>query len=116
MNKFLERMIFWATRKKIELNEQVSGYSILQFFKFILPRIFRGFWYKIFLKSSQGFLLVGRGVNIRNPQYISLGKNCIIEDYAEIQGISKFNISIGNKFISEPNPMVKPTAFLLNPS
>ena len=113
MNNFLERMVFWATKKKIDLNHQASGYAMFQFFKFILPRIFRGFWHKIFLQSSQGFLLVGRGVSIRNPQYISLGKNCIIEDYAEIQGISKFKISIGNNVTIGKLASIRPSDYYL---
>ncbi|MBD8488659.1 acyltransferase [Echinicola sp. CAU 1574] len=75
----------------------------------VLPKWLRGLWLKLFLKSSNGMLLVGKGTKIFNKSYISSGRNCIFEDECEINGLSKQGIELGNNVTIGRYAMIRPT-------
>lgn len=59
------------------------------------PMAVRGLALRPALGSASGLLLVGRGARIRNPQYVHLGGNVVVEDYAEVQGLSTDGVHLG---------------------
>ena len=71
----------------------------------VIPRFTRGLILKLFLSESKGLVLVGRGTRIFNCSYIKAGRNLNIDDYAEVNGLSRqgltfeSNVTIG-KFAS----------------
>jgi acetyltransferase-like isoleucine patch superfamily enzyme len=109
LKKALEHFISVARKKEFALHPAITTRTLLQILFFLLPRLLRGLWWKLFIKKSKGLLLVGKSVRIINPQYIEVGKNFIIEDFAELQGLSERklifgdNVSVGQYAVIRPS-------------
>lgn len=73
--------------------------------------IARGLAVSPWLRGVSGVPLVGRGVRLRNPQYITLGRRFVIEDYAEVQGISVFGIQFGDGVSVGAGTLVRPSGY-----
>ncbi len=71
----------------------------------------RGFWWRLWFKSSSGLCLVGHGVDIREPQHISIGSSVVIEDFAELQGLSRQGIHLGNHVTIGRFAMIRPSGY-----
>jgi len=88
-----------------------SWRSIIQIALKVVPMALRGFWYKVWLASSNGPLFIGKQVVIRDPQYVSVGRNFVAEDFCEIQGISERGISIGDRVTVGRFAMIRPSGY-----
>lgn len=71
----------------------------------------RGRIRRIGCHEAHGLTLIGRHVALHNKSYISLGRRCIIEDGAEIQGISHRGITLGNKVTIGSGAMIRPSGY-----
>ena len=63
------------------------------------------------LRRRRGLLLVGSHVRLRNKGYISTGRAVVIEDYAEIQGLSSRGIVLGNRVSIGSFAMIRPSGY-----
>ncbi|NND00752.1 MAG: acyltransferase [Gammaproteobacteria bacterium] len=72
--------------------------------------VLRGICVYPFIKGH-GLLLIGRGVRIRNPRTISRKGRLIIEDFAEIQGLSARGISFGRNVSIGAFSMIRPSGY-----
>lgn len=63
------------------------------------------------LGSSQGIPLIGRGVRVRNPQMIHAGPDLVVEDYAEIQGLSRDGIRFGAGVSIGAGTLIRPSSY-----
>ena len=68
----------------------------LQMLMKVGPMLLRGLYHRLFFRKARGLLLIGKQVTIRNPQYISTGRNVVAEDFCEIQGLSRRGIHLGD--------------------
>ncbi|WPU95816.1 acyltransferase [Mucilaginibacter sabulilitoris] len=59
-------------------------------------QILRGFWLKLFLKRSRGFVFIGKNVKVRHGYLLSAGKNLILEDNVSINALSAEGITLGD--------------------
>ncbi len=75
------------------------------------PMALRGLWWRPWLGQARGLLLIGRGVRLRNPQYLRVGRNFVAEDYCEIQGLSEEGIVIGDHVTVGSFAMVRPSGY-----
>jgi len=75
------------------------------------PMYLRGLWWKLWLKSTGGLILVGREVAIRNPQYITVGANFVAENFSEIQGLSSEGICLGDHVTIGSFAMIRPSGY-----
>jgi acetyltransferase-like isoleucine patch superfamily enzyme len=57
----------------------------------------RGRVRRIGFKRARGMTMMGKRVTLRNKRYIRVGRNFIIEDDAEIQGLSRHGITFGDR-------------------
>ena len=71
----------------------------------------RGQFRRIGFRRSRGPLLIGRHVRLRNKRYISTGRAVVIEDFAEIQGLSKHGIVLGNRVSIGSFAMIRPSGY-----
>lgn len=71
----------------------------------------RGALCRMGLRRSQGLLFVGRHVRLRNKRYISVGRAVVIEDFAEIQGLSSGGITLGDHVTIGSFAMIRPTGY-----
>ncbi|WP_128548358.1 acyltransferase [Larkinella soli] len=70
----------------------------------------RGFFHRIFFKSSKGWLLlVGKNALIRQSNYLSVGKEFIAEDHCEINCLSKRGIVFGDRVTIGKYALIRPT-------
>lgn len=56
----------------------------------------RGLMMRPRLGSARGLVLVGKGTSLRNLRSLHTGRNAVIEDYVEIQALSRQGIRLGN--------------------
>lgn len=71
----------------------------------------RGMSRKILFKRSDGLLLIGRRAQIRNAQFISHSGRLVIEDFAEIQGLSRDGIRFGRDVSLGRNCLIRPSGY-----
>jgi acetyltransferase-like isoleucine patch superfamily enzyme len=77
----------------------------------IVLKIVRGIYIKLFLKNSQGLLLIGRGVRIRQKRMVSVGRNFKAEDYCEIQGLSRTGVHFGDNVTVGRMAVIRPSGY-----
>lgn len=88
-----------------------SPRDVAQILSKVLPMALRGVLLRPRLRRAAGLVLIGRGVRVRNPQYISLGRSFVAEDYSEIQGISREGIVFGDKVTIGSFAMIRPSGY-----
>lgn len=59
-------------------------------------QVLRGFFYKLILKKSSGFLFVGSNIKLRFCYKLSLGKSVQIGNNVQINALSKKGVILGN--------------------
>ena len=106
-----------------------SETSILQRFKFIVERFpsewktadiittlfrlsfffVRGAYERLFFKKSSGWVMVGKGASVRYARHLSVGKDFIVEDYAEVNCMTYKGIIIGDRVTIGKHAIIRPT-------
>ncbi|AWW30601.1 acyltransferase [Echinicola strongylocentroti] len=69
----------------------------------------RGSFRRLWFKSSEGMLLIGKRVTIRQARYLSVGKNFIAQDNCEINCLSQKGIVFGDKVTVGSYAIIRPT-------
>ncbi|HEY0667944.1 MAG TPA: acyltransferase [Sphingobacteriaceae bacterium] len=106
-----------------------SGTSFLQRFKFIINRFpsewktadivttlfrlsfffIRGGYERLFFKKSSGWVMVGKGASIRYARHLSVGRDFIVEDYAEVNCMTYRGIVAGDRVTIGKHALIRPT-------
>lgn len=106
-----------------------SETGLLQRFKFILNRFpsewqatdiistfyrlsffyARGMFQRLFFKKSKGWVLVGKGASIRYARHLSVGRDFIVEDYAEVNCMTYRGIVAGDRVTIGKHAIIRPT-------
>lgn len=76
--------------------------------------LLRGFYYRLFLKKSQGLLFVGKRCKIKHCHKISVGKTITIGDNVEINALSLSGITLGNNVSILRNTIIECTGVIRN--
>lgn len=87
----------WKTRDIITTFYRLSFFFI------------RGAFQRLFFKSSKGWVMVGKGASIRYARYLSVGRDFIVEDYAEVNCMTYQGIVIGNRVTIGKHAIIRPT-------
>ncbi len=69
----------------------------------------RGCYERMFFTKSSRLVLIGKGVSIRYAKYLETGRDLIIEDYAEINCLSKQKIILGNRVSIGKFAIIRPS-------
>lgn len=85
--------------------------AIAQFAGKVGPMLLRGAILRPRLRSAAGTPFVGRDVKVRNPQFVSLGAEVVIEDGAEVQGLSSEGVTFGDRVSIGAFAMVRPSSY-----
>ena len=75
----------------------------------MLIYLLRGFWHRLFFGSASGLVFVGKGASIRYAKYLNVGKDFIVEDYAEVNCMAYKKIMIGDRVTIGKFALVRPT-------
>jgi acetyltransferase-like isoleucine patch superfamily enzyme len=90
---------------------QVDERLAFQILTAVIPRAVRGLALKPRLGNCKGIPLIGKGVRISNPQLISCGRAFVVEDFAEIQGLSREGISFGDNVTIGRGAQIRPSGY-----
>lgn len=88
-------------------NLQASGQMLAK----VIPMIARGAVMKPFLRHSKGALYLGRGARIKNPQHISHEGRFVVEDFAEVQGLSQCGLHFGPDVSIGRGTQIRPSSY-----
>ncbi len=69
----------------------------------------RGLVKKWRFASSRGMVLIGKGVTIRQPKYLRVGRNFVAQDHCEINCLSEKGIHFGDKVTVGSYALIRPT-------
>lgn len=69
----------------------------------------RGCARRLFFKGSKGILLIGKSVAIRQPRFLTVGKNFVAETGCEINCISNRGIVFGNNVTVGSFALIRPS-------
>ncbi len=75
------------------------------------PMALRGALLAPRLGTSDGLPLIGRGVRVRNPHLVHAGRDLVVEDFAEIQGLSRDGIRFGNGVSVGTGTLIRPSSY-----
>lgn len=77
----------------------------------VAPMVVRGLVIKPMLRESKGSLFLGRGARMRNPEYISHAGRLVVEDFAEVQGISQRGLNFGSGVSIGRGTQIRPSSY-----
>ena len=77
----------------------------------LAPMLLRGILLRARFRGSTGLILVGRAVTVRNPQYVTVGSDFVIEDLAEVQGLSRSGLTFGDNVTIGRFAMIRPSGY-----
>lgn len=69
----------------------------------------RGMFQRLFFKRSSGWVLVGKGASIRYARHLSVGRDFIVEDYAEVNCMTYRGIIAGDRVTIGKHAIIRPT-------
>ena len=69
----------------------------------------RGCFHRIFFSKANGLLFIGKGVSLRYANHLEAGKDLIIEDYAEINCLSKQKVILGDRVTIGKFAIIRPS-------
>ncbi len=106
--RFVERL---GKHQSFEFDAMLTRCDQLSLFSQLGTWAFRGFLKKVRLKQSKGLVLIGSGVKIRYPHYLSVGSNFVVEDGAEIMALSSEGINCGDNVTVGAYASIKPSSY-----
>jgi len=69
----------------------------------------RGMFQRLFFKRSKGWVMVGKGASIRYARHLSVGRDFIVEDYAEVNCMTYRGIVAGDRVTIGKHAIIRPT-------
>jgi acetyltransferase-like isoleucine patch superfamily enzyme len=75
----------------------------------IVVGLCRGVVRALFFRSHGGFVLLKRGVILKNTQYLSVGRQFIAEERCEINGLSKRGLVFGDRVTVGAFALIRPS-------
>jgi len=99
-------------RQNYEIDKSISRMELFFIIAKRIHQVLRGALLKVKLKSSSGIIFVGRGVKIHSPSRIIFGRSIILEDFVEINALSKEGVIFGNNVTIKKNSIIECTGVL----
>lgn len=98
-------------RRSFEFDEDLQVQDLFELAARHIPWVIRGMLTKIRFGRADGFVMLAGGTRIRHPRCLQVGKNFIVEDYAEIMALSKQGIICGNNVTVGAFSTIKPSSY-----
>ncbi len=102
---FFRRYKFIVDRFPAEWN----SYDILTTLYRLSFFYLRGMIQRLYFKRSSGWVLVGKGASIRYARHLSVGRDFIVEDYAEVNCMTYRGIIAGDRVTIGKHAIIRPT-------
>jgi acetyltransferase-like isoleucine patch superfamily enzyme len=94
------------------IDDAIKGIDLLLLIQFRLSMIFRGFWWRIWIKKSIFPLFIGKGVIFQHPSHIRIGKAVTFEDGVYVNALSKQGVTLGNNINIGRNCIIETTGVI----
>lgn len=112
----MRKIIEWIVNRlgkhhAFAMDAMMSSGDILRMLLQMTAWAVRGFLMRPFWRRSRGLVMIGQGVRIRYPRYLTVGRNFIVEDYAEIMALSKQGITCGDDVTIGAYATIKPSSY-----
>jgi acetyltransferase-like isoleucine patch superfamily enzyme len=65
--------------------------------------------HRLYFKRSSGWVLIGKGASIRYARHLSVGRDFIVEDYAEVNCMTYRGIIAGDRVTIGKHAIIRPT-------
>jgi len=78
------------------LDSELNGRVLVQVLMYRAGMMIRGSWQHLWLQQCKGKLQVGKGVTLRHPQKITIGRSVIFEDHVTIDALSHKGVVLGD--------------------
>ena len=78
------------------LDPALTGRALFQVASHRARAVINGRWRRLWLREAKGALFLGKAVSLQYPQYISVGRSVIIEDYVRIDALSQQGVVLGD--------------------
>jgi len=109
---FLNKIIRKLGKDGYTVDKQLTGMDTFIILKAKMASLMRGFYYKLFIKKSNGLLFVGRNCRISHCSKIRMGKTITIGDNVEINALSRQGITMGNNVSIHRNTIIECTGVI----
>lgn len=90
---------------------RAEGRATVELARRLAPMFVRGLARKASFAHSGGPLFIGRGVRVSNAYQISHQGRLVIEDFAEVQGLSRSGIRFGDEVSIGAASMIRPSSY-----
>lgn len=112
----MRRIVIFLVRRlkrdpRWSLDPAMTSAALLAMLFESMSKALRGRVRRIGFRRARGVTLIGRHVALRNKGYITVGRNFIAEDYAEIQGLSRHGVTFGDRVSVGRFAMVRPSGY-----
>lgn len=96
LNKILSKYVSKFKNSEFHLDEAIATLDLIAIVRHRLMELIRGFFKGIGLKGNKKRLLVGKKTMLLHKSHIKVGKSVQINDYVEINGLSKNGVILGD--------------------
>ena len=79
--------------------------------RYASAKVLRGLVVGRRLRRCGGTFMVGRGVTITHPKLISCGRGCVVEDTAELHGLSRNGLRFGDNVTIGRGAQIRPSGY-----
>jgi acetyltransferase-like isoleucine patch superfamily enzyme len=99
-------------KSNYSIDESISSGTLFALICTKIFQVFRGLLLKFRLKESKGILFLGKRTKIIDARNISLGKTVFIDDYVEINALSRKGVKIGDNVTIRKNSIIDCTGVI----
>lgn len=110
----LDKLAQKLGRENYHIDKRISSIDLFSILYFRGYSALRGFFFKIFLKHSEGLLFKGKRVRIKHPGYVSVGRSLTLGNGVVIDALSVEGVQIGNNVTIKDNTTIECTAVISN--
>ncbi len=96
MRQLAQRIARAARGRDYQIDSAITNRSLFEIARGRLWSLLRGLFWKLRRRHVTAPLFVGRGVVVRHPHLLRLGRGVSIGDYAIIDALSREGIQVGN--------------------
>jgi len=83
-------------RANYRIDESIKSNELFMILYQRMIQLLRGFFYKVFFLKAKGPIFIGKSVRLINNGKSYFGRNVILGDFVEINGLCKHGILVGN--------------------
>jgi len=114
IRKVIEKIIIRLGRKDYQIDKRISFIDLCLVIKKRFFQLVRGSFIKMFFKSADGFVFIGKNSNIMHASKISCGKTLILGNNVTIDALSISGINFGNNNTIQDNVIIECTGNINN--